>query len=163
MKLFDVAAAAFLLASALPIAAGAQERQSDAECLPGSPVRQPPSRAAELPQERGDSAERADVVLNVPHLSVEKLRVEVDTLDAHLSLDGSVANLVRINAGLEVHAKDVRVLLCGVQTDVDLRVRLDNIARIITRALQSLDKNPGLLRELDAGSADQTSGASPPP
>lgn len=134
-----------------PAGAFAQDRQEEA-CLRGRSGQPRPAVLGESQPRRADSAGTSDVVLDVPRLSVEKLRVEVDTLHARLSLDGSVANLVRINAGVSVQAKDVRVLLCGLDTEAFLRVHLDNITRILTRALQTLDKNPGLLRELDSPS-----------
>lgn len=151
-----------LSALALPPGVAAQERGDADSCPPGAPAGSRPYVRGEPQASDSERAAPPDVLLDVPHLTVETLLVEVDTLHARLSLDGNVATLVRINAGVEVQAKDVRVLLCGVDAEAHLRVRLDTIARIITRALQTLDKNPALLRELGGAPANRASGGGAP-
>ncbi len=41
-----------------------------------------------------------DVFLDVPNLSVNQIYLEVDSLEAHVSLNAKVANLVQLTAGM---------------------------------------------------------------
>ena len=99
------------------------------------------------------ASEQPDVVLDVPNLSVEQLTLEVQGLEAHISLDARLANLLRLNAGADVTLESVKLDIKGVQASAALVVRLDNVRAIIERTLQTLDNNPqivsGLLSTVD--------------
>jgi hypothetical protein len=69
-------------------------------------------------------------------------------LRALLSLDARVANLVQLTAGADVSIDKVSLEIKGVKAEAHLRVSLDNVARIVTRTLDTLDRNPKLLESV---------------
>lgn len=89
-----------------------------------------------------------DVFLDVPNLSVDKIMLEVSKLDAHVSLDAKVANLVSLKAGVDASIDNVKLEIEGVQANLLLVVRLDNVKEIINKTLDTLDKNPQLVTKL---------------
>ena len=103
------------------------------------------------------ASEQPDVVLDVPNLSVEQLTLEVQGLEAHISLDARLANLLRLNAGADVRLESVKLDIKGVQASAALVVRLDNVRAIIERTLQTLDNNPQIITEL-TGTLDNAVG-----
>jgi DNA-binding response OmpR family regulator len=86
-----------------------------------------------------------DVELDVPRLRLDELTLDLDRLQAQLSLDARVANLLTLTAGADVSAERAALALRGLDGDLSLQVRLDNVAQIISRTLQTLDRNPGLM------------------
>ncbi|CAF3584024.1 unnamed protein product [Rotaria sp. Silwood1] len=86
-----------------------------------------------------------DVWLNVPNLSVDEISLIVEDLKAHVSLSANVASLVSLNAGVDISIDKVNLTILGVKAQVQLAVYLDNIAKIVTRTMASLDLNPLLL------------------
>ncbi|MEK8108702.1 hypothetical protein NKG94_34720 [Micromonospora sp. M12] len=71
---------------------------------------------SESAQQRGpdrnvDGAD-PDVLLDIPKVSVDSIRLAVDGLDADLSLRARVANLLQVDAGVRVH-------LSGGELDVN--------------------------------------------
>lgn len=99
---------------------------------------------AERPREQGEY----DVVLDVPDLCVERLRLQVDNLDARLALRAQVANLVRVNAGADVGIGTVDLGITGVRAQARLLVDLDNVAFVVERTMAFLDRNPELVTGL---------------
>lgn len=89
-----------------------------------------------------------DVILDVPNLAVELLKIEVQKLRAKLSLNARVASLVQLTAGADVEIETVKIEIKGVKAEAHLRVSLDNVTRIVTRTLDTLDRNPKLLESV---------------
>lgn len=89
-----------------------------------------------------------DVYLDIPNLSVEQIDLEVDNLDAHVSLDARLANLLKLTAGADVGIDKVALSIKGVKAQAQLKVHLDNVARIIDRTLTTIDRNPEILEKL---------------
>jgi hypothetical protein len=89
-----------------------------------------------------------DVVLEVPRLSVDSILLKVDTLRARLSLGAQAANLVRLTAGAVVGIDQVDLEIRGVVAEAYLYVDLDNVARVIDRVVQTLDRNPEIVTQL---------------
>ena len=89
-----------------------------------------------------------DVVLEVPRLSVDSIIHKVDTLRARLSLGAQAANLVRLNAGAIVGIDQVELEIRTVVAEAYLYVDLDNVARIVDRVVQTLNRNPELVTDL---------------
>jgi hypothetical protein len=50
-----------------------------------------------------------DVHLDVPNLSVGRIELDVDNLDADINLNANVASLVSINAGVKVSIQEVNL------------------------------------------------------
>ncbi|MET8120907.1 hypothetical protein [Micromonospora sp. NPDC005189] len=89
-----------------------------------------------------------DVLLDIPKVSVDSIRLAVDGLDADLSLRARVANLLQIDAGVRVHLSGGELDLNGVHAEAELRVRLEQLTRILGRALDTLDNNPQIIEAL---------------
>lgn len=90
-------------------------------------------------------ADQPDVLLDIPNLSVDEITLDVQNLQAHVSLDARVANLVKITAGVDASIDKVNLSIKGVKASVLLIVRLDNVREIVTKTLDTLDKNPQLV------------------
>ncbi len=86
-----------------------------------------------------------DVVLEIPELSVDSIGLTVADLRAHVALDANAMNLVSLTAGVDVGIKKVQLGLVGVLAEAYLYVDLDNVARIVNRVVQTLDRNPQIL------------------
>jgi hypothetical protein len=92
--------------------------------------------------------DRPDVLLDIPNLSVDEITLDVQNLQAHVSLDARVANLVKITAGVDASIDKVNLSIKGVQASVLLIVRLENVREIITKTLDTLNNNPELVDRL---------------
>jgi pyruvate/2-oxoglutarate dehydrogenase complex dihydrolipoamide acyltransferase (E2) component len=95
-----------------------------------------------------DSRGDPDVLLDVPVVKVDSIHLEVDDLDAHVELRAKVLDLVKLNAGVDVHLGKLRVDIKGVEAQALLKVRLDHVAAIVDRVLTTLDRNPELVKSL---------------
>lgn len=104
-----------------------------------------------------------DVILEVPELSVDSIGLTVSNLRAHVSLDANAMNFVTLSAGVDVGIKQVQLGLVGVFAEAYLYVDLDNVARIVGRVVQTLDRNPQILTQvLKTVETAATSVAGPP-
>jgi hypothetical protein len=92
--------------------------------------------------------QQPDVLLDIPNLSVESITLEVQGLEAHVSLNAQLANLLKLNAGADVTLEAVKLDIKGVRAQASLVVRLDNVRAIIERTLQTLDNNPQIVTQL---------------
>ncbi len=92
--------------------------------------------------------QQPDVVLDIPNLSVESITLDVQGLEAHVSLDARLANLLHLTAGADAKLESVKLDIKGVQAQAALIVRLDNVRAIIDRTLQTLDNNPQIITQL---------------
>ncbi|MFI6118347.1 hypothetical protein ACIBCU_00550 [Streptomyces sp. NPDC051064] len=93
----------------------------------------------------------SDVFLDVPALHVDKLDLEVDDLEAHVSLQAEVLDLLKLNVGADVRLGRVQLGIEGVDVQAQLKVRLHHIAAIVTRLLATVDRNPQILEQLTRG------------
>ena len=90
-----------------------------------------------------------DVLLSVPTLSVGRIELDVDNLQADINLAANVAGLVSINAGVAVGITKVNLTISEVDAELELIVRLGNLVNIVNRVFQSLDLNPLLISALN--------------
>jgi methyl-accepting chemotaxis protein len=86
-----------------------------------------------------------DVRLDVPNLSVGRIELDVDNLEADINLNANVAQLVSINAGVKVSIQQVNLTIVDVKAQLDLIVRLGHLVDIVNRVFESLDLNPLLI------------------
>ncbi|MEU4482257.1 hypothetical protein AB0F68_29960 [Micromonospora sp. NPDC023966] len=93
----------------------------------------------------GKTMSDPDVVLQIPHLRVDDICVEVDDLDAHVSLRARLGRLLQLDVGVQARLGTVRVDIRGVTTEAMLEVRLDELNGIIDRALSTIDRNPQII------------------
>ena len=98
-------------------------------------------------QDRGDSVGDPDLQLDVPALSVEEIELEVEDLQVRLSIQAELADLVKIKVGLDAELGKVKLGIKGVEAEVQLKARLDNVRAIFSEVLSSLQHNPQFFRE----------------
>lgn len=88
-----------------------------------------------------------DLQLDVPSLSVEEIELEVEDLQVHLSIQAELADLVRINIGLDAVLGEAKLGVKGVEAQAQLKARLDNVRAIFSEVLASLQHNPQFFRQ----------------
>ncbi|MER7330806.1 MULTISPECIES: hypothetical protein [unclassified Micromonospora] len=108
--------------------------------------REPDRIAGRSPRQEG--ATEPDVLLDVPEVSVDSIRLAVDGLDADLSLRARLANLLQLDAGVRVHLQGVELDMTGVHAEAELKVRLEKLVDILDRALSTIDRNPQIIDAL---------------
>jgi len=108
-------------------------------------------------EERGESPGDPDVFLDVPSLSVDEIDLEVEDLRVKVSFQADLADLVKINVGLEAQLGRVKLEVKGVEARAQLKASLDNVRAIFSEVIGSLEHNPRYFRE-DSGTADRSAG-----
>jgi hypothetical protein len=171
-------ASTIALAALSPSTANAQVRQTTAarapgsgqpwQCLPSDSIRafNRTLRADSLARQRAAAGGAAggarvtggtgrsqmypeyDVVLDIPNLCVNRLFLKVDSVTAKLSLDARVANLVRVNAGVDVLIGTVDLTIQGVRAQALLLVDLDDVVYIVDQTLTFVDNHPEVVQQL---------------
>ena len=111
--------------------------------------------AVRATQDHGESVGDPDVLLDVPKLNVEEIDLEVEDLQVRVSFHAELADLVKINVGLEAELGEVKLQIKGVEAQAQLKARLDNVRAIFSEALASLQHSPQFFRQ-ELGPADQT-------
>jgi len=136
-----------VLALLAPMDAWAQRAQRRTECQPGTATRSVTRAVGQTPAPRA-GLQAYDVVVDVPDLCVGNLRLQVQNLDAHLSLNARVANLVRVQAGADVAIGTVDLTIRGVRAQALLLVDLDNVVQIVDQVLTLVDNHPEIANQL---------------
>lgn len=105
--------------------------------------------AARGPGRTGEGPEaEPDVLLDIPRVSVDSIRLAVDGLDADVSLRARLANLLQLDAGVRVHLERVELDVEGARAEAVLKVRLEKVLEILDRALSTIDRNPQVITAL---------------
>lgn len=99
-------------------------------------------------REESQSDTERDVILEVPHLKVNEIKLKVDDLKAKISVQANVTNLVNIEVGADIFLEKVHVELKGVEAEAYLKVKLDKVQQILHKALESIDAHPDILKDL---------------
>jgi hypothetical protein len=171
-------ASTIALAALTPSMADAQVRQTTAvrapgsgqpwQCLPSDSIRafNRTLRADSLARQRAAAGGAAggarvtggtgrsqmypefDVVLDIPNVCVNRLFLKVDSVTAKLNLDARVANLVRVNAGVDVLIGTVDLTIQGVRAQALLLVDLDDVVYIVDQTLTFVDNHPEVVQQL---------------
>ncbi|MBO2462082.1 hypothetical protein [Actinomadura violacea] len=102
----------------------------------------------------GAAGEEPDVLLDVPVVKVDEVEIEVDELQAGVSLHAAVLDVLSLGVGADVSLGRVNLTLRGVEAQALLKVRLDNVAQIIDRVLTTVDANPELLARAGDGARE---------
>ena len=90
-----------------------------------------------------------DLQLDVPVLNVEEIDLEVEDLHVRLSVQAELADLVKINIGLNAELGQVKLGIKGVEAQAQLKANLDNVRAIFGEVVDSLQHNPQYFRETD--------------
>jgi pyruvate/2-oxoglutarate dehydrogenase complex dihydrolipoamide acyltransferase (E2) component len=100
-----------------------------------------------------------DLTLDIPSLEVEELNLDVENLRARISLHAELADMVKLNVGLEADVDKVKLEAKGVKAQLLLKAGLDNVRAILSQALDALDNNPKILEDLIRTSAETAGGS----
>ena len=103
-----------------------------------------------------------DVRLDVSELRVDELSLEVEDLHARVSTEADVLSLLRLHVGVDAELGGVKLTIKGVEAKVMLKVRLDNIVKILDRVMTTIDTNPDIVGQLTqpvGEAADEVGGA----
>ncbi|MFG1837284.1 hypothetical protein ACGFH8_02460 [Micromonospora sp. NPDC049175] len=105
-----------------------------------------------LPQPTGGHSSKTmsdpDVVLQIPQVKIEQIYVEVDDLDASVSLRARLGGLLQLDVGVQAHLGTVKIDIKGVEAEAMLEVRLDEIRGILDSALRVIERNPQLIESV---------------
>lgn len=75
----------------------------------------------------------------------------MDDLNARVSLQAEVLNLLKLHVGADVSLGRVSLDIKGVDAVAQLKVRLDKVEAIIDRVMTTIDNNPQILTDLTRG------------
>src|SRR5215207_403514 len=89
-----------------------------------------------------------DVLLDVPMLKVEEINLTVEGLRAHVAVLAELADLVKLSVGADVELDKVELEIKGVEAQVLLKVRLEQVRAILDKALSTIGENPEILQSL---------------
>ena len=110
-------------------------------------LRRPPSPDGPRDGHHPDG-QKPDVVLDVPELEVDKINLQVRDLRAHVSILAELANLLNISVGVDARLEEVELEIEGVEAEVHLIARLQNVRAILEKALETIGEHPEILRIL---------------
>jgi pyruvate/2-oxoglutarate dehydrogenase complex dihydrolipoamide acyltransferase (E2) component len=116
--------------------------------------------AARAAQDLGQSVGDPDVLLDVPKLNVEEIDLEVEELRVRMAFLAELADLVKINIGLDAEVDEVKLQIKGVEAQAQLKARLDNVRAIFSEVLSSLQHSPQFFRQA-LGAANETTETPP--
>jgi hypothetical protein len=103
--------------------------------------------------------EAVDVYVDVPVVSVDEIKFEMDDLRAHVAVLAEAGHFVQLNAGVAARLGKVELEIQGVETQALLEARLHNVTKILGRVFTSLDRNPELLQSVGEALGDVGGGA----
>jgi len=99
-------------------------------------------------QEQPPARQEVDVLLDVSELEVDRIKLTVKDLRAHVSVLAELASLLNLQVGVDARLDEVELEIEGVRAKVLLKVRLDDIRAILKEALETVAEHPQILRIL---------------
>ena len=99
-----------------------------------------------------------DVILDVSELEVDRIKLTVRDLRAHVSVLAELASLVSLQVGVDARLDEVELEIEGVRAKVLLKVRLDDVRAILKNALDTVAEHPEILRILTRAVNDLVAG-----
>jgi hypothetical protein len=99
-------------------------------------------------QEQTPAPQDVDVILDVSELEVDRIKLTVKDLRAHVSVLAELASLLNLQVGVDARLDEVELEIEGVRAKVLLKVRLDDIRAILKEALETVAEHPEILRIL---------------
>jgi pyruvate/2-oxoglutarate dehydrogenase complex dihydrolipoamide acyltransferase (E2) component len=102
-------------------------------------------------------SEDSDVTLDVPSLKVEELNLDVENLRHRTSMQAELADMVKLNVGVETNLDGAKLEAKGIDAQMFLKAKLDNVRAILSQTLDTIDNNPQILQDI-ARIAEETAG-----
>ena len=109
-------------------------------------------------QQEAPSRQEVDVILDVRELEVDRIKLTVKGLRAHVSVLAELATLVSLQVGVDARLEEVELEIEGVRAKLLLKVDLDNVRAILKHALETVAENPQILRVLTRALDELVSG-----
>ena len=109
-------------------------------------------------QEQQPARQDVDVLLDVSELEVDRIKLTVRGLRAHVSVLAELAGLVNLQVGVDARLDEVDLEIDGVRAKVLLKVRLDDVRTILNHALDTVAEHPEILRTLTRALNELVSG-----
>jgi hypothetical protein len=94
----------------------------------------------------------SDMFLDVPQIKSDEIKLTLEDLDARVALQAELAGMVKINVGVSAGIRKLDLDIKGLDLKALLKVKLKNVKKIFNRALESLDKNPDILKDMSESS-----------
>ena len=99
-------------------------------------------------QEETPARQDVDVLLDVSELEVDRIKLTVKDLRAHVSVLAELASLLYLQVGVDARLDEVELEIEGVRAKLLLKVRLDDVRAILKEALDTVAEHPEILRIL---------------
>jgi hypothetical protein len=112
------------------------------------PVSEDPQPINNATQQETTARQEVDVILDVRELEVDRIKLTVKGLRAHVSVLAELASLVSLQVGVDARLEEVELEIEGVRAKLLLKVDLDNVRAILKHALETVAENPQILRVL---------------
>src|SRR5919112_1178349 len=109
-------------------------------------------------QEEVPARQDVDVLLDVSELEVDKIKLTVRDLRAHVSVVAELASLVSLQVGVDARLDEVELEIEGGRAKVLLKVRLDDVRAILKNALDTVAEHPEILTSLTRALEDLVTG-----
>lgn len=109
-------------------------------------------------QEEVPARQDVDVLLDVSELEVDRIKLTVRDLRAHVSVVAELASLVSLQVGVDARLGEVELEIEGVRAKVLLKVRLDDVRAILRHALDTVAEHPEILESLTRALEDLVTG-----
>jgi hypothetical protein len=109
-------------------------------------------------QEGTPARQDVDVLLDISELEVDRIKLTVRDLRAHISVVAELASLVNLQVGVNARLDEVDLEIEGVRAKVLLKVRLDDVRAILRHALDTVAEYPEILRILTRALNDLVTG-----
>jgi uncharacterized protein involved in outer membrane biogenesis len=114
-------------------------------------VVEPRRETTRRPRDRARTSGRRDdpdVLLDIPHVHVDEIDLQLDELKARVALEAHVLDLLRLDVGVDAELRGVALKIAGVDAEAQLKVRLENLTMILRRVMDTIDANPQILLNL---------------
>lgn len=111
------------------------------------------------PQDWLGSNQDPDVLLAVPNLGIDRIKVVVEDLEAHVRLHAKVLDLLELHVGADASIKKVDIEIDNVRVQAMLKVKLDRVVDVVSRVMDTIDAHPEILSNLTAGIGKGVEGA----
>ena len=109
-------------------------------------------------QQTPPAQQEVDVLLDVRELEVDRIKLTVKGLRAHVSVLAELASLVSLQVGVDARLEEVELEIEGVRAKLLLKVDLDNVRAILKHALETVAEHPQILRVLSRALDELLSG-----
>ena len=98
--------------------------------------------------EQTPARQDVDVLLDVSELEVDRIKLTVTNLRAHVSVLAELASLLSLQIGVDARLEETELEIEGVRAKLLLKVRLEDIRAILRETMQTVAEHPQILRIL---------------